>query len=80
MKKKEEVDRTKSTTNVINDLLQFVFQEMISISDIRRYLIQKIHIELKELMETRIARWFVREIIVNFTKIIDDDEFQRSFV
>ncbi|CAF1056013.1 unnamed protein product [Rotaria sordida] len=64
-----EYDEAKnSTVDVVNYLLYILFQELNDTSKLRRYFMQKLHIEFDEIKQTRFGKLFIQDILIqNFS-------------
>jgi hypothetical protein len=74
---KEKVDSSqndegtnKNTNNILalNMMFQFLFQELKDTKAVRRYIIRKMTLEFKELLNSKTASKLVQRISVNKTK------------
>ncbi|CAF0988619.1 unnamed protein product [Rotaria sp. Silwood1] len=53
-----------STVDAVNYILNCLFQELKDTSKLRRYIMQKLHIEFDELKQTRLGKIFLRDIAI----------------
>ncbi|UJR20987.1 hypothetical protein I4U23_024089 [Adineta vaga] len=79
----ENFQSKNPTIDTVNYIFQFLFQEMKDTSKIRRYIIKKLNVEFNELKNTRIGKFFLRDIVIQSFSlgrecpILTDIQYQR---